>query len=151
MSAAEPSFKLEFPYRRSLGPVVGGFFTGLRDRRVLGSKTKDGRVLCPPLEYDPETGEAVQDELVEVASSGEVQEWAWVAEPMRKHPLQTPFAWALVRLDGADTALLHALDVPRDAVKRGLRVQIRWRDEREGRISDIECFEPAPRRSGAET
>ena len=142
MSAAEPSFKLEFPYRRSLGPVVGGFFTGLRDGKVLGSKTKDGRVLCPPLEYDPETGEAAQDELVEVASTGEVQEWAWVDEPMRKHPLQTPFAWALVKLDGADTALLHALDAPRDAVARGLRVQIRWRDEREGRISDIECFEP---------
>ena len=142
MSAGPASFKLEFPYRRSLGPVVGGFFTGLRDAKVLGAKTKEGRVLVPPLEYDPETGETVEDGLVDVAPTGEVQGWAWVHEPMRKHPLQSPFAWALVKLDGADTALLHALDAPKDDVKKGMRVQIRWRDEREGRITDIECFEP---------
>ncbi len=142
---AEPgSWTLEFPYRRSLGPVIGAFFTGLRDQKVLGSVTKGGRVLCPPLEYDPETGESVKDGLVDIEPTGEVQEWAWVGEPMRKHPLETPFAWALVKLDGADTALLHALDAPRDAVKKGLRVQIRWREERQGHITDIECFEPAP-------
>ena len=69
---AEPgSWTLEFPYRRSLGPVVGAFFTGLRDGKVLGSVTKDGRVLVPPLEYDPETGESVEDELVDVAPTGD--------------------------------------------------------------------------------
>jgi uncharacterized OB-fold protein len=140
---AEPgSWTLEFPYRRSLGPVVGAFFTALRDGKIVGSVTTDGRVIVPPLEYDPETGEAVKDELVDVAQTGEVREWAWVTEPMRKHPLSKPFAWALVKLDGADTALLHALDAPHDDVKKGLRVQVRWRDERQGHITDIECFEP---------
>lgn len=137
------SWTLEFPYRRSLGPVIGAFFTGLRDGKVLGSRTKAGRVLCPPLEYDPDTGEAVQDGLVDIRPTGEVQEFAWVPEPMRKHPLQTPFAWALVKLDGADTSLLHVLDAPREQLRRGMRVQIRWREEREGHITDIECFEPA--------
>jgi hypothetical protein len=139
--AGSGGFTLEFPYRRSLGPVVGAFFTGLRDKKVLGSRTKEGRVLVPPLEYDPEGGESVRDGLVEVGESGEVREWAWVSEPMRKHPLQTPFAWVLVKLDGADTSLLHALDAPRDEVEKGLRVKIRWRDERQGHITDIECFE----------
>ena len=142
MSAAEPSFTLEFPYRRSVGTVVGAFFTGLRDKKVLASRTRSGRVLCPPLEYDPETGESVEAELVEVGAAGEVQEWTWVPEPLRKHPLASPFAWALVKLDGADTSLLHAVDAPRDAMARGLRVQVRWRDERTGHITDIECFEP---------
>jgi uncharacterized OB-fold protein len=137
------SFTLEFPYRRSLGPVVGAFFTGLRDKKVLGTRTRDGRVLCPPLEYDPDSGESVAMGFVEVASSGEVQEWAWVPEPMRKHPLSTPFAWVLVKLDGADTSLLHAMDAPRGTLAKGMRVQIRWRDERQGHITDIECFEPA--------
>jgi uncharacterized OB-fold protein len=138
-----PSWTLEFPYRRSLGPVVGAFFTALRDKKVLGTRTLDGRVLVPPLEYDPETGSSVTDGFVDVASSGVVQEWAWVAEPMRKHPLQQPFAWALVKLDGADTTLLHALDASREDVQRGMRVKIRWRDERQGHITDIECFELA--------
>jgi len=134
------SFTLEFPYRRSLGPVVGGFFTGLRDQKVLASKTKDGRVLCPPLEYDPETGEAVADGLIEVASEGVVRLATFIEQPMRKHPLQTPFTWALVQLDGADTTLLHAVD---GRVSSGDRVKIRWRSERIGNITDIECFEPA--------
>jgi hypothetical protein len=137
------SWTLEFPYRRSLGPVVGAFFTGLRDQKILGSRTKGGRVLVPPLEYDPDTGEAVEEELVDVADTGVVRTWAWVTKPLRKHPLDRPFAWALVRLDGADTELLHALDAPRDAVSSGMRVKIRWRDERQGHITDIECFEPA--------
>jgi hypothetical protein len=101
-------------------------------------------VLCPPLEYDPATGASVDPELVDVGESGVVQEWAWVSEPLRKHPLQRPFAWALVRLDGADTCFLHALDAgSRDRVSRGMRVRVRWRDERKGNITDIECFEPA--------
>ncbi len=140
---AEATWTLEFPYRRSLGPVVGPFLAGLRDRKMLATKTRDGRVLCPPLEYDPETGESVQDGFVEVATEGTVEHAAWVAEPLRKHPLQTPFAWALVKLDGADTAFLHALDAKQDQAVTGARVKVRWREERKGHITDIECFELA--------
>ena len=134
---------MELPYRRSLGPVVGAFLTGLRDAKVVGSRTADGRVLVPPLEYDPETGEPV-DEIVDVASVGTVREWAWVVDPMPGHPLDQPFAWVTVQLDGADTAMVHALDVPSiDDVSAGMRVQVRWADERRGHINDIACFEPA--------
>ena len=39
--------------------------------------------------------------------------------------------------------MLHAVDAERpDAMATGMRVKIRWRDEREGHIHDIECFEP---------
>jgi uncharacterized OB-fold protein len=131
------SFTLEFPYRRSLGPVVGGFFTGLRDGKVLASRTKDGRVICPPLEYDPETGEAVEEGLIEIADQGVVEVATFVEQPMRKHPLRQPFSWALIKLDGADTSFLHAV-VGR--VAKGDRVKIRWREERIGNITDIECF-----------
>lgn len=142
VALGESTYTLELPYRRSVGPVVGAFLTGLRDGQVLGSRTAAGRVIVPPLEYDPDTGDAV-DELVPVGQSGTVTTWAWVDEPLRKHPLDRPFAWALVRLDGADTAFLHALDAGTpDAVRTGLRVRIRWRAEREGHLTDIECFEP---------
>ena len=142
MTSGESTYTLELPYRRSLGPVVGAFLTGLRDGTVLGSRTAAGRVIVPPLEYDPDTGHAV-DELVPVGQSGTVQTWAWVGEPLRKHPLDRPFAWALVQLDGADTSMLHALDVASpDEVHTGLRVRIRWKDERVGHLTDIACFEP---------
>ncbi len=142
MTSGESTYTLELPYRRSLGPVVGAFLTGLRDGTVLGSRTASGRVIVPPLEYDPATGEAV-DELVPVGEAGTVTTWAWVPEPLRKHPLDRPFAWVLVQLDGADTSLLHALDVASiDDVRTGMRVRIRWREERAGHLTDIACFEP---------
>jgi hypothetical protein len=134
---------LEFPYRRSVGPVIGAFLAGLRDRKVVGVRTADGRVLVPPFEYDPDTGEALT-EMVDVGSAGVVEHAAWVPEPLRVHPLDKPFAWALVRLDGADTPLLHAFDCGSAAnAVAGARVQIRWRGETIGHLSDIECFEPA--------
>jgi uncharacterized OB-fold protein len=142
VTSGESTYTLELPYRRSVGPVVGAFLTGLRDQRVLGSRTATGRVIVPPLEYDPETGDAV-DELVEVGSAGVVTSWAWVDEPLRKHPLDRPFAWVMVQLDGAGTSLIHALDAGApDALATGLRVRIRWADERRGHITDIACFEP---------
>jgi hypothetical protein len=141
VTSGESTYTLELPYRRSVGPVVGAFLTGLRDGQVLGSRTAAGRVIVPPLEYDPETGDAVSD-LVEVGTAGTVTSWAWVAEPLRKHPLDRPFAWVLVQLDGADTSLVHALDTADpEAIATGMRVQIRWSDERRGHIGDIACFE----------
>ena len=135
------TWTLEFPYRRSVGPVIGAFLTALRDRKVVGVRTAGGHVLVPPFEYDPETGEAASD-LVDVASEGVIERAAWVPEPMRTHPLDHPFAWALVKLDGADTPLLHALDCgSADRAQPGARVKIRWRAETTGHLSDIECFE----------
>ncbi|MCX4516245.1 OB-fold domain-containing protein [Streptomyces anulatus] len=133
---------VEFPFTRSLGPVQSAFLTGLRERTVLGVRTEDGTVLVPPVEYDPVTANEIRD-LVEVAPTGTVTTWAWNPSPRRDQPLGTPFAWVLVRLDGAGTALLHALDAPGpDAVRTGMRVRIRWAAKRTGAITDIACFEP---------
>jgi uncharacterized OB-fold protein len=143
---ADPSFiaphVLEYPYRRSVGPVLGRFFAALREERIEGVRTASGRVLVPPLEYDPESGEATAD-FVEVSTSGVVTTWSWVPRPRPHHPLDRPFAWALVRLDGADTALLHAVDAGDESrMHTGMRVRARFRTERRGEIQDLACFEP---------
>ncbi len=136
-------FKLEFPYKRSLGPGVGGFLSGLKEQRLLGARTASGRVLVPPLEYDPESGESTEAELVPVGPGGVVKGFTWNAHPTQKQPLDRPFAWALVELDGADTTMLHALAVDSpDAVSMGMRVRPRWREERRGHVTDLECFVP---------
>ena len=136
-------FVLEYSYKRSLGPVLSRFMTGLAARRIEGSLTEDGRVLVPPSEYDPETGEDT-GELVEVGPAGTVQAWTWVTDPRPDHPLDHPFAFALIRLDGADTALTHAVDTAETNMTTGMRVQPRWRTDRLGHIRDIEAFEPVP-------
>lgn len=133
---------LEYPYTRSTGPVIGRFLAGLRDQRIEGIRTADARVLVPPVEYDPETAEELR-EFVEVGTSGVVTTWAWIPEPRKNNPLDRPFAWALIRLDGADSAMLHAVDAGEESnMKTGMRVRARWRTERTGHITDIECFEP---------
>ena len=131
-----------FDYTRSTGPVLGRFFSGLRDGVVVGGRTSEGKVVVPPPEFDPVTHAAIE-ELVDVADVGTVTSWTWVPEPVKGQPLDRPFAFVLVTLDGADTPLLHALDVasPED-VSTGMRVRIRWRAERVGAITDIECFVP---------
>jgi uncharacterized OB-fold protein len=134
---------LEYPYRRSVGPVLGRFFTALRDGKLVGVRTRQGRVLAPPAEYDPDSGAAVTDQFVDVGPGGVVTTWSWVPRPRAKQPLDRPFAWALIRLDGADTAMLHAVDAGEPSrMRTGMRVAPRWRAERVGHIADIECFEP---------
>ena len=133
---------LEYPYSRTIGPVIGRFMTGLRDGRIEGIRTADGRVMVPPAEYDPVTGEELS-EFVEVGQAGVVTTWAWVHHPRDKHPIDHPFAWALIRLDGVDTALLHAVDAGDESrIRTGMRVGAQWRDERVGEIQDIACFVP---------
>ncbi len=139
----EAPYRLEYTYRRSTGAVIGRFLGALRDGRLEGVRTAGGRVLSPPLEYDPESGEDV-GAPVDVGPGGVVTTWTWVAAPRPDHPVARPFAWALVRLDGADTAMLHAVDVGGEpgGIRTGLRVRARWRAERTGTIRDLECFVP---------
>jgi hypothetical protein len=133
---------VEYPFTRTVGPVQSAFFTGLREGVVLGVRAADGSVVCPPVEYDSHTSEPLS-ELVELGSAGEVTTWAWIAEPRDDQPLDRAFAWALIRLDGADTAMLHAVDaVDEAAMSTGMRVRVRWAEDREGAITDIACFEP---------
>jgi len=140
--ALSAQFVMEYHFKRSLGPVLSAFFTALRDGSFVGIRAADGRVLVPPCEYDPRTAAALS-ELVAVADRGVVTTYTWIAEPRPKHPLQRPFAFALIKLDGADTPLLHAVDaVDPDRMRTGLRVRAVWAEERVGAITDVLCFAP---------
>ena len=136
---------LEYPYVRSVGPVIGAFLTGLRDGKVVGIRGTGGKVIVPPTEYDPETGAETSD-LVDVGPEGTVVGWSWVPRPRPKHPLQTPFAWVLVRFDGADTSFLHVLPAAGpEQVSTGMRVRPEFipEAERVGHVKDIRHFVPS--------
>jgi uncharacterized OB-fold protein len=134
--------KVEFDYTRSLGPTLSEFMTGLKRRQVLGGVLADGTVAVPPPEYDPQTYDPVT-ELVPVGSEGVVQSWVWVPEPVAGQPLDKPFAFAQIVLDGAERPLLHAVavDAPAD-IHSGMRVRAVWAEETVGAITDIRWFEP---------
>lgn len=142
-------YVLEYTYRRSTGSVIGRFLTALQEGKILGGKTTSGKVVVPPNEYDPETSDPVTD-LVEVGTSGVVTSWSWAASPTSTQPLDRPFAWALIKLDGADTAMLHAVDAGDiGKMETGMRVRARFAEQRTGTIRDIACFEPEAKKRGA--
>ena len=129
---------LAFDYTRSVGPTLGAFFTALRSRRIVGVRGSDGRVHVPVAEYDPVTCQPLT-EIVPVSSVGTVLSWTRQEHPLPGQPLDRPFSWALIKLDGADTALLHAVD---GEVRTGDRVHAHWVAEPVGAITDIACFLP---------
>ena len=118
---------ITFPYKRSLGPVIGAFMTALTEKKILGIRNGDG-VLVPPMEWDPATGAELPRELIEVGPAGTIESWTWVTDPTQQHPLDRPFAFAFIRLDGASTPLLHAVDAGSpSAMVDGMRVAPRWK------------------------
>jgi uncharacterized OB-fold protein len=133
-------FELGFTYTRSTGPVVGRFLTELRDRRIVGIRGSDGKVYVPPMEYDPVTAEELS-EFVELGQAGEVVSWCWVSEPRESHPHAVPFAWAMIKLDGADVPMIQSVCVESEGdMATGMRVVAQWADEPRGFITDIACF-----------
>ena len=142
--------KLSFDYTRSVGFLLSEFFTALRERRIVGVRGSDGRVHVPPAEYDPVTYERLT-EIVPVSSVGTVVSWSWQPQPLEGQPLDRPFAWALIKLDGADTPMLHAVNAASsDDITTGARVHAHWVDDPVGAITDIAYFalgdeaEPVP-------
>jgi uncharacterized OB-fold protein len=133
---------ITFPYRRSLGRMMSAFMGALTEKRILGIRNgKD--VLVPPMEWDPQTGDPLPLDLIEVGPAGTVRSFTWVPKPSLQHPLDRPFAFAFIQLDGASTPLLHAVDAGSSSNLRvGARVAPRWRGKRVGRIDDIVCFVP---------
>ncbi|MBP9712165.1 MAG: OB-fold domain-containing protein [Sterolibacterium sp.] len=135
-------FEVGYTYTRMTGEVIGEFLAGLRDGQIKGIKGSNGKVICPPTEYDPVTAEELS-ELVALPDTGTVKTFNWVHQPRPKHLLKKPFAWALIQIDGADTSLLHMVDAGSEArMKTGMKVKVRWAAQRKGFITDIECFEP---------
>ena len=133
----EAPVTVAFDYTRSVGPVLGRFFTGLRDRQLVGARLSDGRIAVPPPEFDPVNHAATTD-FVDVSDHGVVTSWTWVSEPVAGQPLTHPFAFALVTLDGATTPMLHAVDAGSpENMRTGMRVQARWNEETIGVINDF--------------
>ncbi len=130
------------------GPVVGRFLTGLRDGELLGvrlARRACARAADGVRPHDERRSRERRRPLGDARSRrAECSRGPGWREPRPgKHPLTKPFAFALIRPDGADTALLHMVDCGSpDAITVGLRVAPRWRAERTGHITDIEAWVP---------
>jgi len=132
---------MEFPYKHSTGETIGRFLAGLKEQqKIWGQRVAGQGVVVPPLGYS-EVDASEGGPWVEVKNTGTVTAVAGVRKPLdHLHPSQAPFAFVLVKLDGADTALAHIVVDGHEQVKIGSRVEAVWADERTGTIRDIARF-----------
>jgi hypothetical protein len=130
----------EFPYKHSTGETIGRFLAGLKERQIWGQRVAGQGVVVPPLGYS-EIDASAGGAWAAVQPTGTVTAVAGVAKPLDGlHPSDAPFAFVLVKLDGADTALAHVVTEGHDRVRVGSRVEAVWAEERTGTIRDIARF-----------
>ncbi|MDA8526667.1 OB-fold domain-containing protein [Gammaproteobacteria bacterium] len=133
-------FELAYTYKRSNGPVMSKFFECLGERKILGTKSSTGKVFAPAAEFDPDTHEALS-EIIEVGPGGVVETFSWIENPQHHHLIKQPFAFALIKLDGADTSMLHMItNCDESDLCIGSRVTAMWSETQEQRITDIQFF-----------
>ena len=138
------------PYKWSLGPVFTRFFEEFKKKKIMGNKCpKCNRVLVPARRFCPRCFEDMV-EWVQVSNQGTVKTWSLITFEFTGQVKKPPYVQGLIDLDGADSSLAHFiggidlsdLEKVKNLVKIGMRVEAKWRDDRQGNIHDIEYFKP---------
>jgi uncharacterized OB-fold protein len=134
----EGGLPVAFRYTPGVGNTA--FLEAVRDRGVfLGSRCPTcgmtylpARIFCERdlTELTPDT---------ECGPEGAVESWTVAHRDVDDASLDSPVTYALVKLDGADTVVLHRLLAPAEI---GARVRPVLRDDRAASVLDVEGFTP---------
>ncbi|MBI5249355.1 MAG: Zn-ribbon domain-containing OB-fold protein [Desulfomonile tiedjei] len=136
--------QIAVPYTWWVGEVGSKFLIALRDEaKIIGNRcTKCNTTYVPPRKN---CGSCFTDiyEFVELGNEGIVSAHTVVRFKYPLQPVESPFAYALIRLDGADVGLVHIIKRDLDRLKNGVRVKAQFKDpsERTGHILDIDSFQ----------
>lgn len=138
------------PYTHTAGIFATKFFKEMKNNKKLFATkcSKCERVLMPPRPFcercftEIKEWVEIKDEGVITAFTINYTKYAGLPEP--------PYVIAFIKLDGADTNIIYRvggidltnIDMAKEKIKIGTRVKAKWRDKREGKMSDIEYFEP---------
>ena len=136
--------RIKVPYSWQAGETASYFLIRLRDdQKIVGRQCpKCQKVLVPPRKNCPFCFVHTK-EWVELSGQGEVETFTIVHRGTHIQPLKPPFAYAVIRLDGADTGMVHLLgEVEPGDVKEGMRVKAVFAEERKGSPLDIAYFKP---------
>ena len=135
--------QIAVPYTWWVGETGSKFLVSLRDdQKILGAKcSKCGTVYVPPRKNCGRCFVDIEDEWVNIADEGVIAAYTIVHYTNPISPVKVPFAYALIKLDGADVSFLHLIKKDLDKLKNGLRVKAKFKAERKGNILDIDSFE----------
>ncbi len=137
--------KLALPYTYFAGRVGSTFITTLRDKqKIMGVKCKRcNKVFVPPRQTCERCMEDIRNNWVDLKSGGEVVNFTVVRYDDRHLPRKAPFVLGMIRLEGADSPMVHILEgVDPDQVKIGMKVKAVFSPKTTNTILDIDHFEP---------
>ena len=131
-------------YRYSAGTLGTRFLTELRDnQKIMGMRCSQCNQVYVPPRLTCFRCFSQLDEWVEVSGKGTVESYTVVNYPEPIHPMRAPFAYAIIKLDGADSGLNHVLgEVDLNKISIGMRVEAVFAEQRKGSILDIKYFKP---------
>jgi uncharacterized OB-fold protein len=125
--------RIKLPYRYTAGDVQKAFLRGLVDEKLVGSQCEEcDRVLFPARPFCPFCSSSAR-RTVELPPAGLVTGWTTVTRS------EGPATFVLVRIDGADTDVLHRWVGEGEPVV-GRRAGVRWAGERDTEITAIDGF-----------
>ncbi len=136
--------KLEIPFRYFAGRFNSKFLTTLRDeKKIMACRCPTcGKVFMPPRSSCEVCFTKIED-WIQVGPAGEVTSWTVVRYSEPHLPVKPPYILALIKLDGADTALAHIImGIKPEDMKTGIRVSAVFAKERKASITAIAYFKP---------
>lgn len=137
--------QIKVPYTWAAGEVGSFFLTQLRDQaQIYGTRCpKCQKVYVPPRKNCGSCFSLLQ-EYVTVGPQGTLISFCQPAYSSPLHPIINPI-YGLIRLDGADTCLLHLLGETKwESLRTGRRVRAVFEETRRGHILDIRYFKILP-------
>lgn len=138
--------KLALPYSYFAGRVGSKFLTTIRDeKKIMGIKcNRCCKVFVPPRQTCDVCMEDIRDNWVDVKNTGEVTNFTVVRYNDKHLPKKAPYILAMIRLDGADTSLVHVVEgIEPEQAQIGMKVQAVFAKETTSTILDIDHFAPA--------
>ncbi|MCB1309267.1 MAG: long-chain-fatty-acid--CoA ligase [Leptospiraceae bacterium] len=137
---------VRLPYNWVYGAGLAKFYQGMKDEgKFYGSRNpRTGKVQLPPKGYDGTTFEEA-NEWVELPNKGTLESFTTVHMEFPGQPMQPPYTYGYIKLEGASTHIYHLIEEIEEAdIRVGLRVEAVWKNqnERRGDLYDIRYFRP---------
>jgi uncharacterized OB-fold protein len=144
----EIRWKTDLPYNYAIGKLAVKFFEELRkNTKIFGSKCpKCGKVHMPPRAVCAECFvQMTLKDMIELPPRGTLEGFTVVnypfTDPTTGGLRPFPYGYAIFKLDGADTYMMHFVDeTDPSKLKIGQRVEAVFKEKREGNIGDIPYF-----------
>ncbi|MBI4249941.1 MAG: OB-fold domain-containing protein [Elusimicrobia bacterium] len=134
--------RIQVPYRWSAGILGTRFFIALKERKFLATRCPAcEKVYLPPVQHCGNCFAACEDRGG-IGPQGSLVSFTQALYKSPAQPERNPL-YGLIRLDGADTALLHLLgEASLNELKIGLRVEAVFAERPSGGLFDLRYFRP---------